>query len=406
MRITLFIAFALLCCLSPSRASEASTPGQVLPDDSLQISLLTVHPRDKAVYAIFGHTAIRVKDEAGRFDLIYNYGYFDSSKPNFIYYFVKGDTDYVLGIDEFDYFIYKYALDNSQIEEQVLQLSVEEKKNIFRFVNHNALPENREYRYDYFFDNCTTRPRDIIEMFTKGQISYPLQEHPTTLRKLVDGCTAPYPWLQFGINVVIGSGADSTVHLRTEMFLPLKLMYALDGATVTSTDGTTYPLVQKEMSLLQKFDDSSAATKGCLSSPVTVTSLLFILILGVSIAGYRKQRLYRGVDIALFGTIGIAGLIVAFISFISTHPCTAANYNIAWAHPLHLIAAICFSIKSLKRFNNYYHLINFAVLLAFILFWKFIPQEIPLAGILIASCLLLRSGFQLVASGIMTKKKK
>lgn len=385
-------AFFIFCFLS--------LPSMILPGfsqeaayDDLHISLLTVHPRDKAVYAIFGHTAIRIKSESGNMDYVYNYGYFDASKPHFIYHFVKGETDYVLGVDECNYFLYKYSLDNSYIEEQVLNLSQEEKKNVLHFLNQNALPENREYRYDYFFDNCTTRPRDIIENYLQGKLNYPKQKAPTTLRTLVHECTRPYPWLEFGIDLVIGSGADSTICLRTEMFLPIKLMEALDQSMVT-TDSASYSLVKDKVILLQPtaIDTKEGSSLfSSLFSPTNVTFAVLLLSIGISVAGYRRKRPFRGFDIALFAAAGIAGIIVCFISFISTHPCTSGNYHTLWLHPLHLVAAICFSIKTLKSINYWYHLVNFAVLTVFLLGFRFFPQEIPLAAVILVSCLWIRS---------------
>lgn len=399
---------SILCCLLWLSGTSSSVFAQDIREDDTVISLLTVYPRDKAVYTVFGHTAMRVRSESKGLDLVYNYGYFDSSKPNFIYHFVKGETDYVLGADEFEHFLYGYALHNSHIEEQVLELSADEKTAIIHFLEQNSLPENREYRYDYFFDNCTTRPRDIIESYTKGKVVYPQQLSTTSLRELVSGCTSPYPWLQFGINLIFGSGADSTVHIRTEMFLPVKLMNALDKAHVVS-DSVTYPIVKNKVIILQEQKLSSTEEtkkQDTAPTPTFVFTLLLILTLSASVIGYQKKRLLRGIDVGLFAAAGIAGIIVCFLCFISTHPCTSNNYNILWLHPLHLVAAVCFLIKSCKRYNNWYHLINFAVLSVFLLSWKFIPQEIPGAGILIASSLWIRSGYNILFAGKWIKKKK
>ena len=380
----------LLVCTILFLSSTPSAFSKITLDDDATISLLTVHPQSKAVYTIFGHTAIRVKSDSLNIDIVYNYGHFDSGRPNFIYHFVRGETDYVLGLEEFSFFRYKYQFDNSYIEEQILHLSIEEKRAVFDFLNNNALPENRGYRYDYFFDNCSTRPRDIIEDLIAGKLIYPAQKETTTLRTLVHECTKPYPWLAFGVDLVIGSGADSTVQLRTEMFLPIKLMEAFDEA-VTETDSTSLSIVsQKQTIMLPEYAEE---TSGGGISP-EVAAILILLLTGIiTYWAHKKNRLYKGLDITLFTIAGIAGCIVAFICFISTHPCTSQNYNVIWIHPFHLLAAICIAIKSLKRVSNWYHLINFAILSVFLAVWYALPQEIPLAGIIIAACLWLRSGY-------------
>ncbi len=381
--------------------NTTSTP--VLNEDAT-ISLLTVYPRDKAIYAIFGHTAIRVQDAAQNIDWVYNYGYFDSSRPNFIYHFVKGETDYVLGIDLFGSFIFSYAKDNSHIEEQVLNLSLEGKKAIFNFLNENALPENREYRYNYFFDNCTTRPRDIIEKFIPGKIIYPEQDHPTSFRTLVHHCTQPYPWLSFGIDLVLGSGADSTIHLRNEMFLPVKLMFAFDKATVVE-DSIQYPLVKSTQTVLSPTYEEDDK-KSTIFTPILSGGILLLITLCVSVAGLKKKRLFKGYDFALFLSAGIAGCIVWFICFISTHPCTSCNYNVLWLQPLHIIAAFFFLLNIGKKAIKCYHLFNFAVLTLLLSGWYFIPQQIPFAAFLMALCLWLRSGYHLLISYKCAKENK
>ncbi len=366
-------------------------------DEGATVSLLTVFPWDEEVYAIFGHTAIRIQSPAQQLDWVYNYGYFDSSKPNFIYHFVKGETDYVLGVDKYDYFMHKYAVNNSRIDEQILNFSTEEKRNIFNFLNYNALPENKGYRYDYFFDNCSTRPRDIIEKYAGGNVVYTEPQHTTTLRKLVHECTQPYPWLEFGIDLVIGSGADSTVHYRTEMFLPIKLMQAFDAAEVV-TDSTSHPLIKEKLTLLDKRSDTTIGNKNTgisLFSPEVVSALVLLIVILFTVFGFRKNRMFRGLDTLLFSTAGIAGCIVCFICFVSTHPCTSWNYNVLWLHPLHLVGAIFFPIKSCKKFTDWYHLINFVVLTIFLATLYFIPQSIPGAAIVLAVCLWMRSGANL-----------
>lgn len=370
---------------------------QILPlDNNAVVSLLTVYPRDKAVYAIFGHTAIRIKSDSLHLDAVYNYGYFDSSQPHFIYKFVKGETDYILGIQRYDHFISDYAIDNARIEEQILNLSGEEKQSIFDFLNNNALPENRKYRYNYFFDNCTTRPRDIIENISGMHIQYPEQKEKTTLRKLVHQCTQPYPWLKFGIDLVIGSGADSIIGARTEMFLPVKLMNAFDSAKI-SNDSVSYPLVKSRKTILEESEEIIPKKNMFLFSPVTASIILLLIIAGFTYYGFRKNRLYKGIDIILFSVAGIAGCIVSFICFISTHPCTFPNYNIIWLHPLHLIGAILFGINFCRKFTYWYHLINFAVLSVFMTICFILPQDIPGAAIIMASCIWIRSGFNILS---------
>lgn len=358
-----------------------------------KISILTVYPRSNAIYAIFGHTAIRIYDLQNQLDAVYNYGTFNSSRPHFIYHFVKGETDYSLTIDEFPEFKYRYMMWNATIKEQILDLSSEAKQNIFDFMNKNALPQNCEYRYDYFFDNCVTRPRDIIEQLAGGKIIYPDVPGSQTFRHLVHGCTEKFPWISFGIDLVLGTGADSIIGLRQEMFLPVKMMDVLNQSTI-KIGNETHPLISAEYTVAEQ--DKNTEYGIPVFTPVCAAILTFLIFLYFTLYGYKKKKSFPFLDFLLFFAAGIAGCIVAFISFISSHPCTFPNLNIVWLHPLHLAAAIFFLINSGQKFKYWYHLINFVVLTILLISFYSLPQFFPVAGVIFLSILWMRSGNQLL----------
>ena len=156
-------------------------PAQVQLNDSAKISLLTSSPWYGAVYAYFGHTAIHVQDDSTGVNAVFNYGYFDSSQPNFIYRFVRGETDYILGVTTYEDFLWEYGYKGQEVVVQELNLSPEKKQQLYEALSLNALPENREYRYNFFYDNCATRPRDMVEKYTNGVIHYP----PTDRKSVV-----------------------------------------------------------------------------------------------------------------------------------------------------------------------------------------------------------------------------
>jgi len=211
------------------------TTAQVQLTDSAKISLLTASPWHGAVYALFGHTAIRVQDDSTGVNAVFNYGYFDSSQPNFIYHFVRGETDYILGVTSFEEFLSEYAYKGQQVIAQELNLTTDEKQQLYEALYVNALPENRKYRYNYFYDNCSTRPRDMVEKYTKGELKYPPTPREQTYRDLVHECVEAYPWLLFGIDLVIGNSADRPIDVREKMFIPRYLMDSFDGAIVQKT---------------------------------------------------------------------------------------------------------------------------------------------------------------------------
>ncbi len=354
--------------------------------DSLRVSLLTVLPRSNFVYTIFGHTAIRVYDPAQKLDLVFNYGSFNWDEPNFMYPFVKGETDYYLGVYTYDEFEYIYTKGNYTVIEQVLNLPAEEKEAMFRMLMVNSLPENRGYRYNFLFDNCTTRPRDIIEKFAGGRIVYEEQKNPTTFRTLIRECAEPYPWMTFGMALVIGSGADSIIGLRQEMFLPEKLMNYLETAYVVNNDLEKHPIVSSTQVVIQSFEADNNQEISWFSPMIAGICLLIIsLILGI--CGIIYKRRFRLFFALLFFAAGLAGCVIWFVAFFSIHPVTFPNCNIFFFHPLYFIAAVGCLLPKTYRFITWYHWINFVLLSVLLMAWPFILQEIDIANLPFILCL-------------------
>src|SRR5690554_241502 len=185
-----------------------TTNAQVQLHDSAKVSLFTSSPWHGAVYALFGHTAIRVQDDSVGVDVVYNYGYFDSSQPDFMYNFIRGKTDYVLGVTTFDEFMFEYGFKGQQVYEQTLNLTLHEKQQLFNALYINSLPENMRYRYNYFYDNCATRPRDMIEEYINGTIVYQPTSKTQSFRDLLHECTVEHKWTKFGIDLMVGSHSD------------------------------------------------------------------------------------------------------------------------------------------------------------------------------------------------------
>ena len=178
MKKNLLLLFLLLC-LIPAKA-------QYRLSDEAQISILTAAPSDDEVYTLYGHTAIRVKDSLYKLDTVFNYGIFDFSKPNFIYRFTKGETDYKLAAYNFSHYIIEYQMRGSEVTEQVLNLTPEEINKIWNALTVNAQPENAVYRYNFFFDNCATRPVAIVEEQVNGKVKYNNPPEPQTFRDLIN----------------------------------------------------------------------------------------------------------------------------------------------------------------------------------------------------------------------------
>ena len=392
--------FALLVLLL-----SLPVPAQVQLSDSAKISLLTASPWSGAVYALFGHTAIHVGDDSTMVDAVYNYGFFDPSQPHFIYNFVRGKTDYILGVTSFKDFLFEYEQKGQQVIEQEIDLSSVEKQQLYDALFMNALPENRGYRYNYLYDNCSTRPRDMIEKYANGVIQYLPTPQEQTYRDLLHERLDGYPWVIFGIDLLIGTEADRTIDLREKMFLPSYLMDSFDGAIVQKNDTVSYSLVKNSSVILNHDNERNKQGEQGLFTPILAAFVLLIVSILVSLLQIIKlnvSKLPKRYDTILFASAGVAGFIIFFLMYFSEHPATNPNWNFVWLNLFALIAAVLFWVKSANRVVYFYHFINFVLLTLFLLLWWLIPQQLPVATIPFSMSLWLRSASNLF---VLRKKK-
>ena len=219
------VLLTLILVSSAPVAAQEDIP----PMDSVEFSLLTCQPHDE-VYSLYGHTAIRYHElRPGGLDWAFNYGVFDFKKPHFVARFVFGLTDYELGAYPYKYFVKEYRRFGSMVTEQVLNLTDEEKMALHDALAINLRPENKIYRYNYFYNNCTTKARDIIESCINGKVEYAGREDYTpSYRDMVHSMTKNNPWSRFGNDLLLGIKADWKTDLRQQEFLPGNLLYDFD----------------------------------------------------------------------------------------------------------------------------------------------------------------------------------
>lgn len=370
--------------------------------ENAQISLLTCSPSDRDVYTLFGHTALRVrnviqKDSVSEqvTDLVFNYGLFHFSKPNFIYRFAKGETDYMLGVCGFDDFLTEYQMRGSEVYEQVLNLDYEEKNALWQALIVNAQPENRVYRYNFFFDNCATRPVVLTEKAVNGHVAYSDHLTPETFREMINYCMRYHPWVTFGCDLVLGGPADRVTTVHESFFIPDHLRKAFDDAWIIRPDGSKQKLVAVGHILAEE-TLSVEETEKTVFTPLICFSLLFVVILLLSLIERTKKTYFYWLDCLLFFVAGIAGCVLFFLSFISEHPAMWPNISIVWLHPLHLFGVLLFAVKKLNKAAYCYHFINFVALLLVLPVWFFIPQHLNMAFIPLIATLWLRSACYII----------
>ena len=318
---------------------QAQIHAQTLSPDA-NISILTCNPGTE-VYSMYGHTAIRVSDPASGLDAVFNYGVFSFEAPNFLYRFAKGQTDYLMVGQKFSSFLPEYEKDKRSVYEQVLNLSPEGKIRLFEALLENARPENREYRYNFFMDNCATRVRDMIERNAAGTIRFNDDRPTKTYRDLIKEFHHSFRWIDLGIDLLVGKKADEPVSAFGQMFLPEYLQNQFAGAEIT-IDGKAQPLVLETRTLVEY---PNTKLNSNLPWPAIVFGLFFLLVAGISIRDYFRKKNSDWLDYWLFGLTGFAGLIIGWFTLYSEHPAMSPNYNLLWAFPLNLFFAFVWRFK-------------------------------------------------------------
>ena len=342
--------------------------------DRIQISLLTCSP-GKEVWAQYGHTAIRYYDKESGEDLAINYGIFSLDQTYFIPRFVLGMTDYRMGVQPMDMFLAQYSYEGRGVVEQVLNLSAEDKEVIYKALQENMKPENVVYRYNYFFDNCTTRARDMLVNHLHGKVVYPPAEEDATFRSMIHKWNNKYEWSQFGEDLLLGVNADRKTTKSEQQFLPENLRSDFDKARYNGK-----PLVKETNVLLDA--ETEVVEPVFPLSPLSIALTFAVISLVMMLFSYRRQQVYWAWDLALMLTSGLMGIIF-FVMIFSQHPCVSLNFILLFFNPLPLF----FLYSTIKKKKVIWWKI-WGVLIILGLFGSLF-QEIPLPILIVASFLLL-----------------
>lgn len=386
----------------------ANICGLMAQIDSIRVTLLTCSPGQE-VYELYGHTAIRcqafqsgAQEEAT--DIIFNYGVFDMSKPHFIWHFMMGQTDYIVQPVPLKYFVTDYVERGSSITEQELNLTLPEARRLMERLTENCLPENRNYRYNFLYKNCTTMVRDMVEDAITGQIQYPDTLPHQTFREILHRYTTGYPWVQEGCDVLIGSEVDTILSAHAAMFVPENLMRAFDGAFIRTPRGDMRPLVRKKTVLLEA--EPQPVEPGFPLLPWQMMLAFGGLCLLIMLLEVWTERVFWLWDVLLLLLQGTAGTLITFMLFFSEHPAVGSNWQAWLLNPIAL-TGIPFVIKAaIQHETTRWHAFYFTVLASFLLFSPWIPQVFAKITVPLALCLLTRpAGYYLVKTKQANRKK-
>jgi len=292
-----------------------------------EISVLTIGA-GKNLNDAFGHSAFRIKDPVNRFDIIFDYGRFDFNAPNFYLNFVKGKLNYALGSNNFQDFLQYYIQVERSVKEQVLNLTQDEKQKLFNFLLNNYKPENRYYLYEFFFDNCATKIRDVIQETQNNTVTFNATEvyKNESFRALIHGNLIQNSWECFGIDLALGAVIDKQAKATEHMFLPKHVFTFLNGAT---TNASQKKLVKQSHTLNKAPEKQISAN--VITSPLVVLTIIGCFIIYLTYIDYKKNTRTRWLDISLFTITGLTGLVILLLWFATNHLGTKNNYNLLWA---------------------------------------------------------------------------
>ncbi len=328
-----------------SNRNEASSP-------TYRISLLTCSAGEE-IYAYFGHTAIRVENLKTKEDYVYNYGQFNMDQPHFVWHFILGQTDYQMGKEPFNHFARIYTYINRNVSEQILNLKEQEAEKLVKNLQDNYKPQNRNYRYNYFYDNCSTRPYLVIRNSLEGTFIFGKKYIPRSWRDEVNKYTHHASWSNFGMNLLLGAPTDEDMTKTEQLFLPFNLETTFQSAQIKDQDGNIRPLVIQQCQVIQR-DETRAIADRKNSTPsinaTTAAILFFILTLLITFIDFKRKRITLWFDILLYIVFGLLGLVLIFMSVFSKHPCLTPNYELLLFNPLLLI--VIGSIIRLSKSNN------------------------------------------------------
>lgn len=355
-----------------------------------EVSILTIGPGAE-LNDCFGHGAIRIQDPYSRIDRVYNYGTFNSFQDGFYVKFAQGKLLYELSVSDYKRFLGNYQSQGRWITEQVLDLTSDEKQEVFNFIENNALPENRGYLYDFFFDNCATRLRDVVQdvLGDKLQFHQEYLGREETFRDLIQENIFNHPWWDFGIDIALGAVIDVNARPEEFMFLPDYVLGAYEHATI-NRDGVEVPAVKSTHKLFEA-DYYEIARESI--SPWMVFSLFALVVVVFTYRDMAQLVRARYLDFSILFITGLVGVVVLLLWFATDHTATAKNMNVLWAFAPNLVVAFFIVKKDVPAWVRVYVRLLFILLLAMTFVWVFQVQVFSIAMLPIMLLLAVRYAY-------------
>lgn len=344
-----------------------------------KVSILTCDPNTEP-YAIFGHSAIRIRDSLSGVDVVFNYGTFDFDDPRFYIKFLAGRLDYYLSSAPFQEFLQEYKEDHQMVREQVLNMQGPEKQLLWEKLLENLKLKNRYYKYDFFYDNCSTRIRDDIDRIYGSRYrvddpaagnDVPAAGNNKSFRQEIRPYFAYNPWIGFGIDVCLGLPADKRPSRNERMFLPQNLFEALEHSSIGQPQSAIGRQRLVSATVVYDFNHTTHGLPAFnWNSPIVVNWILLAIGLLVVVGEIKSKRHWAVFDVLVFGLTGMVGFALLYLWLFTDYTVARVNLNLIWACPLNLLAVLV----PLPRLKKIYFSFYSIVLCGLLLFFLVAPQ--------------------------------
>lgn len=354
-----------------------------------RVSLIVASPIPEEPYTLYGHAGLRILDAQSGRDEVYNWGVFDFDKPGFAWNFMMGYTDYQIGKLPSDFYITDYLKRGSNLDEMVLNLNADEVNRLDSLLSINMLPQNRVYRYNFFYNNCATKPLEILQKAMKAKLVFPRIER-ITYRDLINEAEYSMPWLIFGTDLAVGSPADRPISAEQAMFFPKMLSTYLPKSKIVYDNGYAKPFVLSRQTLYSPIGEEAQEQLHANRMNTPVVLLFAVALLGMltvwNVRSVGEQSFWhkfaRLYSIVVMVVAGLTGCVLFFLAFMSEHPCMWPNANLLIYHPFYLLIALPLLLwkKRGSLIDRCFHFIIFVALIAYFAVSIVLPQHISIAN--------------------------
>ena len=336
----------------------------------------------------FGHTGIRVVSNGS--DIVFNFGVYDFSAPNFYSNFVKGRPVYKLAVQKYENFKDGYIYQNRYLVEHELNISEESKMNIIDLLINNSRPENKYYTYDYLRDNCSTRVADILIDDTNNEFKDDKLESEAvfTYRELIHKKIGENSWAAVGIDLCLGAIIDKKISVRETFFIPEKLMQYMDELMIDYSKPITKNIIFSP-------DSPSRYNEG-FPKPFLLNSIISFLIILLTYFNFKNNSWNRSIDFIIYLFSGLVGVLIIYLWFFSNHFASAQNFNFLWAFPFNLAVVFALIRKTPPLWTINFVKLNIILLILLFIHWTTGVQKYNITLLPIFISLLVRYSYLVI----------